>query len=295
MRSTAPPMQGQTKGHGGQQDDSVLDCRATFQHIAIGCTRLIECSRAAAIAGDPRAIHTMRIELTRLRAAALFFSPMIRDAAWHWLRKELRWLNSALGSARDDDVTVSYAKQKRYRGWVKKSREALIRARDRSHRSLSKKLNSARYERLMMELGHWITNGGWQMNEFSSRSGRADVYSRSRLRDWRKRIVRDGRQLAAMRHQQLHRLRIRCKHYRYILVSLRDLDIPLAPEDLAFCDIVTQVHQALGDLRDLGRLKDAAPGHPPGYRKSKRKFLEAAQHALRCRPAVIGQRKTGRR
>ena len=51
-------------------------------------------ARRAAIAGDPSAIHKMRIELTKLRAMVRFFSPMMNDEAWPRLKKELRWLNS---------------------------------------------------------------------------------------------------------------------------------------------------------------------------------------------------------
>jgi hypothetical protein len=82
------------------------DCQTAFQKVATDCVHLIERNRRSAIAADPEAIHAMRVELTRLRAAV----------------RELRWLNSALGNARDRDVTANYTRRKRYRGWAKDGR-----------------------------------------------------------------------------------------------------------------------------------------------------------------------------
>ena len=50
---------------------SLLDCQTAFQTIAKECVHLIQSGRKSAIAADPEAIHAMRIELTRLRAAVL--------------------------------------------------------------------------------------------------------------------------------------------------------------------------------------------------------------------------------
>jgi CHAD domain-containing protein len=86
-----------------------LDRQHAFQHLAAGCSRGMKSSRDSALAGDPKAIHRMRIELTKLRAAVLFFSPMVDDAEWSRINDNLRWLNSALGKARDNDVTMTEA------------------------------------------------------------------------------------------------------------------------------------------------------------------------------------------
>jgi CHAD domain-containing protein len=130
----------------------LLDCQTVFQRIAKDCVRLIQNSRKLAAAAAPDAIHSMRIELTRLRAAILFFSPMTDDAVWPEIRKELRWLNLALGKARDCDVTANYAQGTRYRFWSRSRGRALLRARDKGHRNLAKKLSSARYNSLIRAL-----------------------------------------------------------------------------------------------------------------------------------------------
>ena len=48
----------------------------------------------------------MRIALTHLRAAILFFSPMLADSQQTEITDELKWLNAQLGAVRDLDVAV---------------------------------------------------------------------------------------------------------------------------------------------------------------------------------------------
>ena len=101
----------------------------------------------------------MRIELTKLRAAVLFFSPMVDDAEWSRIDGNLRWLNSALGKARDNDVTMTYTRRKRYRDWARGSTRRIARARKKSHRRLAKRLHTDQYQRLVQRLDRWIRNG----------------------------------------------------------------------------------------------------------------------------------------
>lgn len=260
---------------------SPLDCGTAFQTIAKNCVHLIQRNRKSAIAADPEAIHAVRIELTRLRAAVLFFSPMIKDAAWGLIRMELSWLNSALGKARDDDVTANYTRRKRYRSWAKPFRHTVVRTQERTHRSLAKKLNSARYHRLIAALNHWITSDLWSQNNRSLRSERVEAFSQARLRDWRTAIRRKGRHLRRLTRKQLHRLRIRCKRYRYVLAALQNLRVNISDQDLAFGEVAKQAHRILGDLRDLRRLGKTIQRRPPHYRRTKRKLLRSAEEVFR--------------
>ncbi len=281
MKDVATSIRGGSPVRGDETAPSLLDCQIAFQRIAKQCVHLIQNSRKSAVAADPDAIHAMRIELTRLRAAVLFFSPMVKDAAWPPIRKELSWLNSALGKARDNDVTANYTRRKRFRRWAKPSQRAVMRAQDKAHRNLAKKLASVRYQRLMAALRHWIARGPWLANGHSLRSEHVDAYSEARLRDWRKAISRKGRRLGALRRKQLHRLRIQCKRYRYILAALQTLGVPIGRQDLAFAETARQVHGALGDLRDLKRLRRTTHDRPPRYRSDQRKLFQKAEKALR--------------
>src|SRR3974390_1119470 len=166
MKTIAPRIQSHAIEPAGllESAPSAPDCQAAFPSIAKSCINLIEDRVKAAITADPEAIHSMRIELSRLRAAVLFFSPMTDNDAWPGINKELRWLNSALGRARDHDVTANYARRKRYRRWAKSSRRAMMRIQRKADRKLRKKLASARYDRIMKKVEHWITDGPWLRN-----------------------------------------------------------------------------------------------------------------------------------
>src|ERR1700737_5381606 len=67
-------------------------------------------SQEATCRGDSEALHQMRLALTRLRTAILFFSPMIDDARRAPIKDELKWLNSQLGTVRDLDVAMERLK-----------------------------------------------------------------------------------------------------------------------------------------------------------------------------------------
>jgi CHAD domain-containing protein len=246
-------------------------CVACFQRIASHCLQAIESNRKLAVAGDPEAVHRMRIELTRLRAAALFFVPVTEDAAWPGIDRQLRWLNSALGRARNRDVAIECANRKHYRRWAAPSHRNLLRSRDKAHRRLSKKLGSARYGSLTSELHHWIS---YLASPHGKQTQQLDVRCDERLRDWRDEISRQERHVRVLHRKPLHRLRIQSKRYRYVVEALLDHDIPVSREDFLFCATAKQVHQALGELRDLRLLRKAIGRRPPHYRRHKLELIQ---------------------
>ena len=93
----------------------VLTCATAFRRLATGCLAEIAANQHAAALGQVDAVHRMRVGITRLRAAVSFFAPMTADKVWPELKDELRWLNRALGSARDVDVVVENLRHRRYR------------------------------------------------------------------------------------------------------------------------------------------------------------------------------------
>ena len=99
---------------------AALDCATAFQKIALDCVAAIKAHHTSACAGDAEAVHQIRVAITRLRAAVAFFAPIVVDAEWLRLKKEIAWLNGPLGAARDSDVVVEYARRKRYRAWAQR-------------------------------------------------------------------------------------------------------------------------------------------------------------------------------
>src|SRR5471032_447810 len=86
--------------------NAVMPCDTAFRIIAQRHLKKLSASHEATCKGDPTALHEMRIALTHLRTAILFFSPMVADTEQTQVAGELKWLNAKLGAVRDLDVAI---------------------------------------------------------------------------------------------------------------------------------------------------------------------------------------------
>jgi CHAD domain-containing protein len=145
--------------------------------------------------GDPAALHQMRVALTHLRTAILFFSPMVLDAVRDEIRDELKWLNSELGAVRDLDVAVEriasfnkkHPKAPASTGlWNKKCLE--------SHRHLARALHSVRYQWLVEQTSNWIERGPWSTKPgkqaAAERATAIGFYAAQKFAEWEKKLLK---------------------------------------------------------------------------------------------------------
>jgi CHAD domain-containing protein len=273
-----------------------LDCAAAFQKIALDCVASIKAHHTNACAGDAEAVHQIRVAITRLRAAVAFFAPIVVDAEWLRLKKEIAWLNGSLGAARDSDVVVEYARQKRYRAWAQRMiGEQLEKSQTRDHRRLARCLRSVRTQRLVAGMAGWIRQGPWLERYKRSKDAEPlQAYCARELNRWHERLARKGRHLKNAGGSRRHQLRIKAKRFRYMVEALTEtVDLWGRRELLHLLRPAKRLQRALGDLRDLERLAGLARGspqaengkrgnkHPPGYPHRKEKLLGAAITAHR--------------
>lgn len=272
-----------------------IDCATAFQAMALGCVAAIKVHHGSACAGDAEAVHQIRVAITRLRAAVAFFAPIVVDAEWLRLRKEIAWLNGPLGAARDSDVVVEYARRKRYRAWAQRMiGQRLDQRQTRDHRRLVRCLRSARTQRLITAMAGWIRQGAWLERYRQSKNKEAlGSYCTRELGRWHKRLIRKGRHLETLGPSPRHRLRIKAKRFRYMLEALRETDALRGRDEFQQLHRpAKQLQRTLGDLRDLKRFVDHADTspsengkgtrkHPPGYRRRAEKLLDAAIAAHR--------------
>lgn len=261
-----------------------LDCQHAFQQIARSCLKMVRQHRAKAGRGDPDAIHQIRIALTRFRAAQKFFAAMTRDAVWPRLKVELRWLNAALGAARDTDVMAAYAGTAKARS-PGKHHEPLARATARTHRELATALRSARCDRLLAGLARWIDKGPWRTTTAAAAAGRrtqllAD-YAPQRLQRWQRRLSR--RAAHGLGHgRRRHRLRIAAKRYRYMREAIAALGLPEDRAERRSREAAHSAQHVLGELRDLARLRKWQPASRAArnYARQKKRLLRKAEKAF---------------
>lgn len=263
-----------------------MDCATAFQTIARDCLVRMQAQRPGTIAGDAEALHQMRMAITRLRAAVVFFMPMTCDAAWPKLKTELKWFHALLGDVRDADVMAALVHHKRYRKWAASLVAHDNESRDRLYRRVAAGLRSKRFGRLMDALLRWVERGSWLMRQDDGaprrRAESLRTYCQRKLECWRARLSRKGRRLATMGGERRHSLRIRVKRYRYVLEALGDICPPAARATLRhLLKPAKRLQRALGDLRDLQRLRriGASSRKPPGYATQKERLLAAARAA----------------
>lgn len=238
-----------------------MRCDTAFRVVARRYLADLTASHEATYGGDPAALHRMRIALTHLRTAILFFSPMVADTTRTRVRAELKWLNARLGVMRDMDVAME-----RVRAITKRRPQAILHfqawtaKRAEIHRNMARALRSVRYQRLVKRTSDWIERGPWSVRRGKQavlkRASPVATYSVRKLTRWQEKLLKKSRKLPKMDTEERHRLRLLNKKLSYSIGSFEDL----FPERK-----FSQQRTALKFLRkaqkSLGQLNDDARGH----------------------------------
>jgi CHAD domain-containing protein len=273
-----------------------MACDTAFRIVASRYLRDLTANHEATCEGDPDALHQMRIALTRLRTAILFFSPMVDDSTRVHTNGELKWLNNQLGSVRDLDVAMERLKAVNkqqpqaidyYRIWNEKRAD--------SHRALARALRSPRYRRLMESMSGWVENGPWSIKKGKQaaevRTCPIAAYSARKLTGWREKLLKKSGKLRKMDTKKRHRLRLLNKKLCYSTEFFEDLfsDKRLSSQQAALKHL-RKAHKSLGQLNDdanghslataLQRDGVHAPLHFLSPKREKR-LLNAATSAYR--------------
>ena len=241
--------------------NGAMACDTAFRIVARRHLDALTASRDATCESDATALHQMRVALTHLRTAILFFSPMVEDAVRDEIRDELKWLNGELGAVRDLDVAVE-----RVVSLDKKHPEALSAVgaweekRAESHRNLARMLRSVRYEWLIEQTAGWIENGPWSTKKgkeaATERATPIGLYTLDKLEEWEQRLLKRSRKLRKMGTKKRHRLRLLNKKLTYSIDSFEDLF-----ENRKFSKQKIALKHLRKAQRSLGQLNDGARGH----------------------------------
>jgi CHAD domain-containing protein len=238
-----------------------MACDTAFRVLARRHLGDLAGNHEATCSGDPTALHQMRIALTRLRTAIMFFSPMVDDPERMRITDELKWLNAQLGTVRDLDVAIERLKA------VSKQRPQAMsyyrhcnEKRADSHRHLARALRSARYRRLIEGMFDWVETGPWSIREGKQaarkRATPIVAYSMRKLTQWEEKILKKRRKLLKMGTKKRHRLRLMNKKLCYSIEAFEDL-FP----DKNFSKQQASLKYLRKAQKSLGQLNDDANGH----------------------------------
>lgn len=209
------------------QLNPAMACGTAFRVIGAHYLAGLSANHEPTCNGNPEGLHRMRVALTHLRAAILFFSPMLAGDERTKIRHELKWLNARLGAVRDIDVAIErLAKANEtpchaipdHRTWNAKAADA--------HQHLAQVLRSARYHRLIKNTSDWIENGRWSIeggNRAKQRAVPVTEYGACKLARWQKKLLKKSRKLRNMSPEKRHSLRLLNKKLTYSIDFFADL------------------------------------------------------------------------
>jgi CHAD domain-containing protein len=245
-----------------------MTCAEAFSVAARGCLDDIAARHDATCQGDADALHQTRIALTRLRSLVAFFPSMAKQPRWVRLRSELRWLNRYLGSARDMDVVMAASGAKKGAG-TETSDKAADKAWAASHRRLERALRSQRYRRLVADLSRWIEQG----QTAKAADEPVSDHAARKLARWHKRLLKRSHNIATLDLDELHKLRLRTKRFRYALEFCEGLSTgKQRGRHQAMLKHLRKAQAALGHLNDMEnrRALSASPQDAESIHQSKR-------------------------
>jgi len=204
---------------------STLSVNEAFRAVmAAGLAHLLANERGLRESADPEYLHQARVALRRLRSALEVFSPPLPEAVVAPVERELGWLASRLGPARDWDVLMTetlppieaeFGAQRGLKAFSKRCGRLRRSAGAGAHRAV----RSVRYRRLTLGLSAWVAAEGWRARPNSAAHAGllspVGEHARKVLEARYRRVRKRGRGLGALSTARLHRLRIAIKKFRY--------------------------------------------------------------------------------
>jgi inorganic triphosphatase YgiF len=267
----------------GPRPNSPLDPEATTAEALQALGRAALCRLCAAAESlrtrpGPERVHKLRVAARRFRALLSTFKALAGDPAARHVKAELKWLADELGAARELDVFVADVWRPAAEDQVGASPgppesaasepdeaaqaearalaafgKALLAAQTHAYARADAAVDSARFRALAIEAAAWLEAGAWTIDpRLEKTRDRAAVdFASQALEKRRRRIRKDGRDLAALSPVDRHALRIRGKKLRYAVEDLGDL-FPDHPKRLErFVEATKGLQDGLGLLNDL--------------------------------------------
>jgi CHAD domain-containing protein len=287
--------------HPAPRLNAMMACDTAFRVVARRYLDDLSANHGATCQNDPEALHQMRVALTHLRAAILFFSPMVADSQRRRIRDELKWLNAHLGVVRDLDVASDRLQAiGRKRAQPASDDPILHEKLTTSHRLLARALRSARYRHLVKSTSDWIENGPWSIKKgkqaAKERASAIAAYSARKLARWQQKLLKKSRKLLKMDAEKRHRLRLLNKKLSYSIEAFEDLfsDKRFSRQQ-AGLKCLRKAQRSLGQLNDDERGRALATALQKKGVHASLQFLSQKRERRLLRTAAAAYRKLAAR
>lgn len=243
---------------------------------------------------DSEAVHQLRVAARALRSALSTYREAVEDDDFGRIKGELRWLAKACDDARNLDVfadeTLAWAGQLQPPPPSLPVLAAEIQAaREHAAADVAQVVASARFRDLLIEVTGWVDTGAWLSRPPSGEP--AQPFADDALQGRRRKLLKDGRRLAALSDEERHQVRIDAKKLRYAAEGFQGLYGRKAAD--RFIKTLKALQDELGALNDivtaetlmsrLGLTSEAAfaAGEVVGRKAAdKQRHIKAAAKAL---------------
>lgn len=261
--------------------------RSALQSIAVNAEVLRQRT-------DSEAVHQLRVAARALRSALSTYREAVEDGDFARVKSELRWLAKACDDARNLDVfaeeTLTWAAGLEPPPPSLPALAAEIQAaREHAAADVAQVVASARFRDLLIAVTGWVDTGAWLSRPPSGEPARP--FAAEALQDRRRKLLKDGRDLARLNDEERHKVRIDAKKLRYAAEGFQGLYARKAAD--RFIKALKGLQDELGALNDivtaetllggLGLTSEAAfaAGELVGRKAAdKQRHIKAAARAL---------------
>ncbi|GGL22426.1 CHAD domain-containing protein [Caulobacter rhizosphaerae] len=237
--------------------------------------RLCAAAEALRTRPGPERVHKLRVAARRFRTLLSTFKTLAGAPDARHVKAELKWLAGALGAARDLDVFIADVWRPAVESPLATDQtgpaqdpleaeaqdearalaafgKALLAAQTDAYAKAGQAVDSARFRALAIDAAAWLEAGAWTTDRrLDKRRARpAADFAANALDRARRRIRKDGRDLAALSPEDRHHLRIRGKKLRYAVEDLGGLFSDHPKRRARFVTATKALQDALGLLTD---------------------------------------------
>jgi len=181
---------------------------------------------------DSRSLHEMRVTLRRMRTCLDLYHPQIPRDSYRHLTRNIKWLASSLGRAREWDVFLDTTLKPILEANpdhhpLEEVRRTAAALRKQSYSQAYRALASMRFTSLVLGSGAWIEGHGWRkaanpapLDSLGEAVGR---FAERVLEGGHGNVLEPGKAIQDLTVEEWHRLRILCKVQRYAAEFFADL------------------------------------------------------------------------
>jgi len=283
--------------------DDGMDLAEAFRAIARNCLQhLLANERALVEAGNPEAVHQMRVALRRLRSALKLFRPLVQGPQLAQMRAEITWLLAILGPARDSEVFVSeiidpVLEEHSAQAGLAELRHHWDERRAHDFTAAMAGVQDRRFTALMLDLGAWVEAGDWcsdpDLRGHALKGELVAPFAGQMLGKQARRMGKAaGKRLAKLSPSHLHEVRILGKQLRYACEFFAPLYGKAAKPYLS---VLADLQDVLGQINDIAvageklaggnhpQQHDFAAGMVAGWHQARRpKLIDAADKAWKA-------------